>query len=66
MTEYKTGFDEFMVTRLLIKSMDASIPWKSNSFAVLLVISGSGHVHFGDQFGVFDAQALQAYFVLPG
>eukprot|EP00350_Pseudokeronopsis_sp_OXSARD2_P002081 CAMPEP_0170556902 /NCGR_PEP_ID=MMETSP0211-20121228/19042_1 /TAXON_ID=311385 /ORGANISM="Pseudokeronopsis sp., Strain OXSARD2" /LENGTH=163 /DNA_ID=CAMNT_0010867507 /DNA_START=767 /DNA_END=1258 /DNA_ORIENTATION=- len=64
-TEYKTGYKEFRVFRLLMKGASSTLALPSfSTFSTMVVIEGEG-IFESDEYGVQELDSLSAYFMLP-
>jgi glyoxylate utilization-related uncharacterized protein len=62
--EYKTGYDEFRVFMIEIKSSGATTDLKFNSFSMAVVLGGNGEVEV-EGFGRFNIEQYGVYYILP-
>ena len=63
-TEYKTGFDEFMLTRVVCKE-DAPVSIKKESCSIAMVLQGSAKAQAAEGASL-EFTEKSAFFVLPG
>jgi mannose-6-phosphate isomerase len=62
--EYKSGYAEFRVFKVQIKTEGSSIFLKYNCFSIATVISGTGEVEV-EGLGTFQLETYHAYYIMP-
>lgn len=63
--QYKTGFEEFMVTNITMNSSESTIEQTFTSCAIAMVLNGSATAET-DGFPAIQMEEKQAYYIMPG
>ena len=65
-TEYKTGFAEFMVTNISCSTTEKTeFAHKFSSPSIAIVLSGSGQATFGEEYRTVTIEEKTPYYIMP-